>query len=439
MKRKIHIISVLFLIFSLTLFSQDLGMMQSQIDQAAEQLKNNDILSAQMLFQQVLAQDSTFAPAHMLAYEVEIRRGDLTAAQQAISKAIQYNEDYRPRFDEVRDLVNMIRDGQREFDGGSVANAKRVYNQIVEKYPNFSEAYYRLGVIALLEDDHIQATDYYNKAIELSGGEEKYTRAKLVMVQKYYQDGLNAYRINDLSSAEEKLIVSISVDPQFSRAYQLLGAIKRRAGDIDSAIHYLEQGLIHNPEDESLLYNLGLYYQSTGNNSKALEYLKKTIEINPNYDKAHTNLGKIYLDQKNLTLAESHYAKAVSLDNTSAAAWEGYGSVLMELKKYDEAVEALKSAVQYSPRNHQAYFRMAESYNELGKYELAIEAAKNSTRINSNFGASWYEMGMAYALMGNNDEAINAFNRARTDARWRKIAEYEIDLIRRGRPVSRQE
>lgn len=439
MKRKILIVSVLFLIFTLPLYSQDLGMLQSQIDQAAEQLENNEVMVAQMLLQQVLAQDSTFAPAHMLAYEVEIRRGDLTAAQQAISKAIQYNEDYRPRFDEVRDLVNMIRDGQREFDGGSVSNAKRVYNQIAEKYPNFSEVYYRLGVIALLEDDHMQANDYYNKAIKLSGGEEKYTRAKLVMVQKYYQDGLNAYKINDFNTAEAKLNVAISVDPEFSRAYQLLGAIKRRAGDIDNAIKYLEKGLIFNPEDESLLYNLGLYYLSAGNRSKALEHLKKTIEINPNYDKAHTNLGKIYLDQKNLTLAETHYAKAVSLDNTSAAAWEGYGSVLMELKKYNEAVEALKSAVQYSPRNHQAYYRMAESYNELGNYELAIEAAKNSTRINSNFGAAWYEMGMAYALMGDNDEAINAFNRARTDARWRKIAEYEIDLIRKGKPVSRQE
>jgi len=439
MKRKILIISVLSLIFSLTLSSQDLGMLQSQVDQAAEQLKNNDVMVAQMLLQQVLAQDSTFAPAHMLAFKVEIRRGDLTAAQQAISKAIKFNEDYRPNFDEVRDLVNMIRDGQREFDGGSVANAKRVYNQIVEKYPNFSETYYRLGVIALLDDDHVEANNYYNKAIELSGGEEKYTRAKLVMVQKYYQDGLNAYKINDLKTAEEKLKVAISVDPEYSRAYQLLGAIKRRAGDIDGAIRYLEQGLVHSPEDETLLYNLGLYYQSTGNSSKAMEYHKKTIQINPNYDKAHSNLGKIYLDQKNLTLAETHYSTAVSLDNTSAAAWEGYGSVLMELKKYDEAVEALKSAVQYSPRNHQAYYRMAESYNELGKHELAIEAAKNSTRINANFGAAWYELGMAYAFTGNNDEAINAFNRARTDARWRKIAEYEIDLIRKGKPVSRQE
>jgi tetratricopeptide (TPR) repeat protein len=111
----------------------------------------------------------------------------------------------------------------------------------------------------------------------------------------------------------------------------------------------------------------------------------------------------------------------------------------MELDRYEEAVEALKNAAKYSPRNAQVYYRLAEAYNYLEKYELAIEAAKNATQINSNFGAAWYEMGMAFALMGNNDDAINAFNRARTDARWRKVAEYEIEQIRKGKPVSRQQ
>jgi tetratricopeptide (TPR) repeat protein len=442
MKHKIRIISVLLLIFGLTASGQDLATLQGQIDQAKAMLENNDLMSAEMFVQQVLAQDSSFAPAYYLLHEIELRRGNLTEAQQAVRKAIDFNptdETYRERFDQIRDLVNMIRDGQREYDAGNPDNAKRVYLQVAEKYPNFADTYYRLGVIALLQDDHEAALKYYDKAIELSGGDEKYTRAKRVMVQKYYQDGLNAYKINDLTTAEKKLNIAISIDPTFSTAYQLLGAIKRKAGDIEKAIDYLQQGIEANANDEALRYNLAIYLQNVGEHLKALEQLKKCVEINPNYDKAYAVMGRIYLDRKNLKEAEASYAKAVSLDKTSAAAWEGYGAVLMELDRYEEAVEALKNAAKYSPRNAQVYYRLAEAYNYLEKYELAIEAAKNATQINSNFGAAWYEMGMAFALMGNNDDAINAFNRARTDARWRKVAEYEIEQIRKGKPVSRQQ
>jgi len=442
MKHKILIVSVLLLIFGLSAPGQDLAALQNQIDQAKALLENNDLMSAEMFLQQVLVQDSSFAPAYFLLHEIELRRGNLTEAQQAVRKAIDFNptdETYRERFDQIRDLVNMIRDGQREYDSGKPENAKRVYLQITEKYPDFADTYYLLGVIALLQDDHETALKYYDKAIELSGGDEKYTRAKRVMVQKYYQDGLNAYKINDLKTAEEKLRVAISIDSTFSTAYQLLGAIKRKAGDIEKAIDYLRQGIDANANDEALRYNLAIYLQNIGDLLKALEQWKESVRLNPNYFKAYTVMGRIYLSRKNLKEAEASYAKAVSLDKTSATAWEGYGAVLMEQNRYEEAVEALKNAAKYSPRNAQVYYRLAETYNYLKKYELAIEAAKNATKINSNFGAAWYEMGMSYALMGNNDDAINAFNRARLDAKWRKVAEYEIEQIRKGKPVSRQQ
>lgn len=442
MKYKILKTSVLVMIFGVISFGQDVSALQSQIDNAANMLKNNDILTAEMLVQQILIQDSTFAPAYFLLHEVELRRGDLTKAQEAVRKAIDFdptNEEYRKRFDEIRDLVNMIRDGQREYDSGNPENAKRVYLQVVEKFPTFSDTYYRLGTIALLEDDHENASKYYDKAIELSGGDEKYIHTKRVMVQKYYQDGLNAYKINDLATAEKKLNIAVSIDPTFSSAFQLLGAVKRKSGDLDAAIQYLEQGIEANPNDEILRYNLALYLQSRSNKDKAIEQLNKCIEINPKYDKAYTMRGKIHLDNKNLKEAEEDYVKAIALDKTSAAAWEGYGAVMMELNRYEEAIEAFENAAKYSPQNAQIYYRLAEAYNNIEKYDLAIEAARNATRLNANFGAAWYEMGMAYALSGNEEAAINAFNRARADQRWRKIAEYEIEQIRKGKPVSRQE
>jgi tetratricopeptide (TPR) repeat protein len=442
MKQKILILSVLSLIFAFSLISQDLEMLQDQVDQVKSLIEENDILTSEMILQQVLEQDSTFAPAHFVMHEIELRKGNLTEAQQAVRKAIDLNpgeEKYRERFDEIRDLVNMIRDGQREYDSGNTENAKRIYTETAEKHPTFSDTYYRLGVIALRNDDHDSAIKNYDKAIELSGGEEKYTRAKRVLVQKYYQDGLSDYKRNNLTSAEEKLQIAISVDPSFSTAYQLLGAVQRKAGNIDKAIDYLERGIEANPDDEILRYNLGIYYRNSGEMNRALEQLHKSVEINPNYYKAYNSLGKIYLDRGNYIEAEKNYLKAISINKTSSSTWEGYGATLMKLQRYEDAVEALTKAAQYSPRNANVYYRLAECYNELEDFEQAIDAAESATRFKSNFGAAWYEMGMSYALMGEDNNAIDAFNRARTDPQWRKVAEYEIQRIRDGKPVSRKQ
>ena len=54
-----------------------------------------------------------------------------------------------------------------------------------------------------------------------------------------------------------------------------------------------------------------------------------------------------------------------------------------------------------------------------------------STEIKNRFGGAWFELGIAEWCggKGNKIAALNAFESARNDRSWRKMAEYEIDKV----------
>ena len=74
----------------------------------------------------------------------------------------------------------------------------------------------------------------------------------------------------------------------------------------------------------------------------------------------------------------------------------------------------------------------AGAQNLKGDCQSAKEAARKSADLKSRFGGAWYELGIAEWCggRGNKAGALNAFERARNDRDWRKMAEYEIDKVK---------
>lgn len=431
---------MIFFSLSVILAAQSVEELQSQIDEAEKLLKNSNIMGAEMLIQGILMQDSTFAPAHYTLHELELQRGNLNEAQQSLRQAITNkpdDEDYRTRFESLSSLVNQLKDAKRELDGGAVENSKKLYNEIIKKFPRFAEAYYLLGIVNLREDDYKASSENFRKASELAPDEMKYSGAMMNLIGKYFKEGMDAYKFGDYATAEEKFRITIEIDPSFVNAYMQIGVIKRRSGDLDGAITCLEKGVEAAPDDVKALYNLGLFYRSANRNADAKEMFRRAIEVRPDFAKAYSGIAGIYVQEENIAQAKANYEKALELNKGSAAAWDGYGALMLSLGNYAKAKEALEQATKLSPRNYRSFYRLAEAYNSLNEYAAAIEAAESATKLNRRFAAAFIEMGFAYYGMGNTDDAINSFNRARTDPSWRAYAEHQIELLRDGKEIQR--
>ncbi|MCF7832635.1 MAG: tetratricopeptide repeat protein [Candidatus Marinimicrobia bacterium] len=419
----------------------DKEALQMKVEQAQVLLENFDAAAAQELLDGVLAQDSTFAPALYAYHNIELMYGNLSEAQALVRKAIEFKEDesYRNKFDELRDLINQVKDAQREVDAGNYDAAKRIYNQLIEKNPTIAEIYYRLGFVSIQEEDYEDARDNFDKASILAPSVEKYAKAKNILAGKILQEALKALKMGDLITAERKAQTSLRINPEFSSACDVLGYIKLKSGEISLAIEYMEKAVKYDPSNSSSWYNLGSIYRKTKQYQKAEDALLKSIALDATSAKSYTTLGQTYTALNMLDKAENNFKTSIALDPDSPAARESYGELLNNQGRYTEAIVQLIAATKLISNPSQKYlpnYRLAFAYNRSGEYLKALDVAKETTTAKANFGGGWFELGIAYAMLGDKQNAINAFNKGRLDKSWRGMIDPERERLIQGKEIS---
>jgi tetratricopeptide (TPR) repeat protein len=117
--------------------------------------------------------------------------------------------------------------------------------------------------------------------------------------------------------------------------------------------------------------------------------------------------------KKNLSLAYTKLGSQAESNGNSSAAIENYKKGA-ETNNYDAA-----------------YLSLAKLYSELGNWNAAINAAENALKYRSSIGKGgpYYYMGVAYKGKGDMSKAKEMFNLAKSDATYRKTAEYELSLL----------
>lgn len=421
----------------------DTEALQQKVEEARNMLENFDAAAAQELLNEILAQDSTFAPALFVFHNIELMYGNLSEAQALVRKAIEFSpseQSYRDKFDELRDMINQVKDAQREVDGANYEAAKRIYNELIANNPSVAEIYYRLGFVAIQEEDYDTARDNFDKASILAPNVDKYAKAKNILAGNILREARKSIKMGDLVTAERKVNTALRISPEFGDAYLDLGYIKLKSGDTNAAIKNYVKGLEYKPDNRSAWYNLGSIYRKIKQYEKAVEALENSIGIDPDYAKAHTTLAQTYVAINKVDKAEEHFQISIKLTPNSPAARQSYGQLLNDQEKYKEAIEQLIVAERLIPQKSKKYivnYFLAHAYNRTNDYRKGLDAAKEATTARANFGGGWYELGVAYAKLGDKQNAINAFNRGRNaDARWRSMIDPERERLIQGKELS---
>lgn len=136
---------------------------------------------------------------------------------------------------------------------GRVADAEKVYRQVLSLVPNDANAWCYLGIALHDQRRYHEAVDAYNKALALN--------------------------------------------PDFPIALNNLGNTLRYVGDVPKADQCFEQALQLKPDYFNAYKNRGTLHAWNGGGELALKYYSKALELNPNDAELHRNLGVIMLLQ----------------------------------------------------------------------------------------------------------------------------------------------
>ena len=172
MKRQLFINLIIFL-GSLAL-SQDL---QSIVNKANNEIKSNDLVSAENLLKNVLDIDPSFAPARVALSKIWLRKGDLSKANEYANLAVRIDEDFRPWWEKLNEIRAGIQNGQKYVQQSDFDKAFDEYEAISEKFPYYSQVHYYMGIAKYKQKDFQQAALSFENALKIYPDYQKAIKA----------------------------------------------------------------------------------------------------------------------------------------------------------------------------------------------------------------------------------------------------------------------
>ncbi len=190
---------------------------------------------------------------------------------------------------------------------------------------------------------------------------------------------------DDIDRAEDSYRKALEFNPKNSDAYNGIGSVLIRKGQVEEAFSYFNKALEMDPKNKAVYFNLGLALSEQGNLNEAIRYYNQALEIDPNYTDALCNMGVIFASMGRVDEATVYYNKALESDPQHVMAHSNLGNLLAKQEKYDEAIAHYKEALKYDANSLNAHFNLGLTLLMSEQYDEAIVHFKEAIRIDPNF------------------------------------------------------
>lgn len=211
----------------------------------------------------------------------------------------------------------------------------------------------------------------------------------------------------------------ISKNPQSPRAYNSLGLVLQRRGQITEAIEHYHRALQIDSDYAPAHHNLGRTFLEQGKIAAAAEHSQQAVHLDPNLPEAQMGLGQALESQGNLEEAIEHLRQAVQIRPHYAQAHYNLGNILAGQERMAEAAEHYRQAVQIKPEYSLAYNNLGVVLQRQGRLAEAVEQYHQSLRIDpdqsgvhNNLSLALYDLADVHAEAGRFGEAISTASKA---------------------------
>jgi folate-binding protein YgfZ len=208
------------------------------------------------------------------------------------------------------------------------------------------------------------------------------SRSSTERAREFYERALRLYtkEANDAAQSEAVSLLreALDLDPKFEDAYEALGVILHKRGQIDEAINLMKRLVELNPDSVMAHTNLSVFYVEKGLKDEAEE--EKAISLSIRMREVAQQASQAQKDEEDkkrrmeeATQRLEMFKQVLEIDNDDLLANYGIGSCLVALDRFEEAISYLKKAIEIKASHTVAYVALAEAYEGLGKDQEAID------------------------------------------------------------------
>ena len=291
---------------------------------AKEALKlENDYQSALQILENIKQKYCEFSRDYL-------NQDNLAAAEKSANYALRLALNCHLNCQLARALLENIKQeyhnrGCEHLDNQRYKDAIDAFTKTINKYPDFTEAYYRLSQAYLGQGNLEKAEKSAKEALKLENDYQPALQILKSVKQKYYKDGMSHLDRGNLTSAERSVNEALRLEPDHPQARALLEDIKQEYHNrgckhldnqrYEDAIDAFTKTINKYPDFTKAHYRLAQAYFEQGDDLVAAEEsIKETLKLDLNYQPAHTLLGDIKQEYHNrgiVHIETGEYNKAI--------------------------------------------------------------------------------------------------------------------------------
>jgi tetratricopeptide (TPR) repeat protein len=225
--------------------------------------------------------------------------------------------------------VQAFRDGLSFLSQDDCEKALPYFEKAVESDSNYAEAWAQAGFCREKLGRHSDAIEASRKAVALRPSAES-----------YFNIGLANYYLKQYREAADSYRQSIRLDPyNGADAWYALGLVYRDWGKADEEIQSYKQAIRLRPDYTSAYERLGARYSRSKKYSEAIEIFRQLTALKPGDATAPNSMGEAYFELGKFPEAAEAFRQAIRLKPDFGQAYYNLGKCLLAMGNRDGALE----------------------------------------------------------------------------------------------------
>lgn len=254
---------------------------------------------------------------------------------------------------------------------GNLAEAKGLYEQVLQESPDNFGALMELGVICLRRGDGNAAHTLLCRAVAVNPASP----------QAHNLLGVSLQGRGDLTGARKSYETALALNSGFGGAYNNLGMALTLLGETEQAVESYRKAIAITPNDVNALNNLAAALTELGRFDEAIDSYEKAIALRPGAADIHDNFGLVFQGIGDFERAAACHRKAVSIDPGSANSHLLLGRALQKSGDIDQAAKCYRRTIEINPGSAIAYNNLSTVLTGLGRYDESRILLENALAL----------------------------------------------------------
>jgi tetratricopeptide (TPR) repeat protein len=293
-------------------------------------------------------------------------------------------------------------EGLAHHRAGRLAEAEKIYTQILTTRPDHFDSRNLLGAIFLQRGNPAQALNQINSALKLNPDN----------IAALNNRGIALQELKRFEEALETFERAIALRPDYAEALSNRGNVLKALRRFDEALASYDGALALRPDYADAYSNRAAVLCELKRYDEALASSDRALTLRPGFAEAHCNRANALRHLQRLQEALEGYDRALTLKTDYPEAHSNRGSALHDLHCYEEALASYDRALAPRPDFAEALSNRGNALQELTRFDEAVASYDRAIQVQQTLAEAHSNRGNALRELDRLDEALASFDRA---------------------------